>query len=88
MVVPPGVPITKKGFPFCNTKVGVIELSMRLPGAIALASPCTSPNWFGVPGRAEEFDQAFQAFFEEVNAGTADQARYEIEYLLTVGTRQ
>ncbi len=39
-------------------------------------------------GRAEEFDQAFQAFFEEVNVGTADQARYEIEYLLTVGTRQ
>jgi SAM-dependent methyltransferase len=39
-------------------------------------------------GRAEEFDQAFQAFFDEANVGTEDQASYEIEYLLTVGTRQ
>ncbi|MGD6980941.1 MULTISPECIES: class I SAM-dependent methyltransferase [Citricoccus] len=39
-------------------------------------------------GRAEEFDQAFQAFFDEANVGTEDQARFEIEYLLTVATRR
>ncbi len=32
--------------------VGVIELSMRLPGATALASPPTRPNMFGEFGRA------------------------------------
>ncbi|MDI3329758.1 MAG: class I SAM-dependent methyltransferase [Micrococcus sp.] len=39
-------------------------------------------------GRAEEFDRAFQAFFDEAALGTADRARYEVEYLLTVATRQ
>jgi SAM-dependent methyltransferase len=38
-------------------------------------------------GRAEEFDQAFQAFFDEANVGSADQARFEMEYLLTVASR-
>jgi SAM-dependent methyltransferase len=38
-------------------------------------------------GRAEEFDAAFDAFCEEWNLGTADRARFEMEYLLTVGTR-
>ncbi len=32
--------------------VGVIAESIRFSGAIALASPCTRPNWFGVPGLA------------------------------------
>jgi SAM-dependent methyltransferase len=39
-------------------------------------------------GRAGEFDEAFQAFFDEANLGTTEQARYGIEYLLTVATRQ
>jgi SAM-dependent methyltransferase len=38
-------------------------------------------------GRAEEFDAALDAFCEEWNRGTGDQARFEMEYLLTVGTR-
>ena len=50
MVLPPGVPRTATGRPSRSTMVGVIELSGRLPGAMALASPCTSPYRFGVPG--------------------------------------
>ena len=38
-------------------------------------------------GRAEEFDQAFDAFCDEWNRGTADDARFDKEYLLSVGTR-
>ena len=38
-------------------------------------------------GRAEEFDAALDAFCEEWNRGTGDRARFEMEYLLTVGTR-
>ena len=38
-------------------------------------------------GRAEEFDAALDAFCEEWNRGTADPARFEIEYLVAVGTR-
>ena len=38
-------------------------------------------------GRAEEFDAALDAFSEEWNRGTADGARFEMEYLLTVATR-
>jgi SAM-dependent methyltransferase len=38
-------------------------------------------------GRAEEFDAALDAFCDEWNAGTADQARFEMEYLIAVGTR-
>lgn len=39
-------------------------------------------------GRAAEFDAALDAFFEEANLGTPERARFEMEYLLTVGTRQ
>ncbi len=38
-------------------------------------------------GRAEEFDAALGAFCDEWNRGTADGARFEMEYLLTVATR-
>ncbi len=38
-------------------------------------------------GREAEFDEALDRFCEEWNLGSADQARFEMEYLLTVGTR-
>ena len=38
-------------------------------------------------GRAEEFDAALDAFCDDWNLGTPDQARFEKEYLLAVGTR-
>ena len=38
-------------------------------------------------GRADEFDQALDAFCQEWNLGTPDQARFEKEYLVAVGTR-
>jgi SAM-dependent methyltransferase len=38
-------------------------------------------------GRAEEFDEALNAFCDEWNRGTADEARFEQEYLVAVGTR-
>ena len=39
-------------------------------------------------GREAEFDAALDAFSDEWNRGTADAARFEMEYLLTVGTRR
>ncbi len=39
-------------------------------------------------GRAEEFDAALVAFCEEWDLGTSDHARFEQEYLLSVGTRR
>jgi len=41
---PPGAPRTIKGLPSRTTMVGVMAESGRLPGWIALASPCTSPK--------------------------------------------
>ncbi len=38
-------------------------------------------------GREAEFDAALDAFADEWNQGSAEQARFEMEYLLTVGTR-
>ena len=38
-------------------------------------------------GREAEFDEALDAFCDEWNRGTADEARFEKEYLLAVGTR-
>jgi SAM-dependent methyltransferase len=38
-------------------------------------------------GLADEFDAELAAFFEEWNVGTDGRARFEMEYLLTVGTR-
>jgi SAM-dependent methyltransferase len=38
-------------------------------------------------GRAEEFDAALDAFCDEWNRGTDERARFEMEYLVTVGTR-
>ena len=39
-------------------------------------------------GRADEFDEALDAFCDEWNRGTPEEARFEKEYLLTVGTRR
>jgi hypothetical protein len=49
MRLPPGVPTTSTALPSRDTMVGVIELSMRLPGATALAVPPVRPNLFGAP---------------------------------------
>jgi SAM-dependent methyltransferase len=38
-------------------------------------------------GRAAEFDAAIDRFCDEWNRGTPDQARFEMEYLVAVGTR-
>jgi len=38
-------------------------------------------------GRAEEFEAALDRFCDEWNRGTPDRARFELEYLLAVGTR-
>jgi SAM-dependent methyltransferase len=38
-------------------------------------------------GREAEFDDALDSFCEEWNRGTAEQARFEKEYLIAVGTR-
>jgi SAM-dependent methyltransferase len=38
-------------------------------------------------GRAEEFDAALDAFCDEWNRGTGERARFEMEYLVSVGTR-
>ena len=53
IVVPPGVPITNTGLLFLDTIVGDIELSIRLPGAMAFASPPIAPYKFGAPGRVD-----------------------------------
>jgi SAM-dependent methyltransferase len=39
-------------------------------------------------GRTEEFDQALSDFCEEWNRGSADDARFEKEYLVAVGRKQ
>jgi SAM-dependent methyltransferase len=39
-------------------------------------------------GRGDEFDEAVRNFCEEWNRGSADQARFEQEYLVAVGTRR
>ena len=52
MRLPPGVPTTSTGRPSRATMVGLIELKGRLPGAIALASPWTSPYMLGSPAFA------------------------------------
>jgi SAM-dependent methyltransferase len=38
-------------------------------------------------GRADEFDATLDAFCEEWNLGTPENARFEMEYLVAVGTR-
>ena len=38
-------------------------------------------------GREAEFEAALDRLFDECNRGTADHARFELEYLLAVGTR-
>lgn len=38
-------------------------------------------------GRADEFDEALYGFCEEWNRGEAEDARFEMEYLVTVGSR-
>src|SRR6476646_9363236 len=50
---PPLAPVTSSGRRSASrTIVGVIADSIRLPGAIALASPWTRPYMFAVPGLA------------------------------------
>jgi hypothetical protein len=39
-------------------------------------------------GRERELDAALRAFCDEWNLGTAEQARFEQEYLVVVGTRR
>ena len=39
-------------------------------------------------GREAELDEALERFCEEWNRGTADAARFEMEYLVAVGTRR
>jgi hypothetical protein len=39
-------------------------------------------------GRAQEFDDALDAFCDTWNRGTPEQARFEKEYLLAIGTRR
>jgi len=39
-------------------------------------------------GREEELDQALRAFCDEWNRGEPDDARFEQEYLVAVGTRK
>ena len=39
-------------------------------------------------GRETEFDEALDEFCDEWNRGTGDAARFEMEYLLAVGTRR
>jgi SAM-dependent methyltransferase len=39
-------------------------------------------------GRAEEFDQAMSDFCEEWNRGSAEDARFEKEYLIAIGRKQ
>jgi hypothetical protein len=41
MRLPPGVPSSISGWPPRVRSVGLIELKGRLPGAMALAWPCT-----------------------------------------------
>jgi hypothetical protein len=38
-------------------------------------------------GREAEFDDALDRFCDDWNRGTPDRARFEMEYLLAVGTR-
>ncbi len=42
----------------------------------------------GRNGREEEFDAALNGFCDEWNRGTPDRARFDMEYLLAVGTRK
>ena len=50
-VCPPAAPVTSSIAPVgSSTRVGVMLESMRLPGAIALRSPCTNPIAFTAPG--------------------------------------
>ena len=39
-------------------------------------------------GQADEFDEALDAFCDKWNRGTPEEARFEKEYLLTVGTKR
>ncbi len=54
IVGPPGLPSTSRTRPVTPslTMVGDIDESMRFRGAIAFASPITSPYWLGAPGFA------------------------------------
>ncbi len=50
IVRPPGDPVSSSTLPSFTTIVGVMELSIRLPGAITLAGVPMSPVRFVVPG--------------------------------------
>jgi hypothetical protein len=38
-------------------------------------------------GREADFEEAFERYFADCDRGTAGDARFDVEYLLTVGTR-
>ena len=42
----------------------------------------------GKEGRGDELDAALDEVFERSNRGDADNARFEMEYLLAVGTKR
>ena len=48
------MPTTINKLPSFSTMVGVMQLSIRLFGAMAFASPPTSPYMFGEPGFTEK----------------------------------
>ena len=52
IMLPPGLPVANQGCPSRITMVGLMEDRGRLPPAMALRSPCTSPNILAPPGRA------------------------------------
>ena len=49
IVGPPGEPTTARSRPSFTTMVGVMLLSIRLPGWMAFCAPITRPNMFGAP---------------------------------------
>ena len=50
IVRPPGEPVSSTTFPFFSTIVGVIELSIRLPGSIRFGGVPMPPVRFVSPG--------------------------------------
>ena len=68
MVEPPGVPTTMESLPSFSTIVGVMELSMRLPGAMLFASVPTKPNMLGTPALA--LKSSISLFIKKPNSST------------------
>ena len=76
IVRPPGEPVTSTSLPSFVTIVGVIELSMRLPGSIRFAGVPMSPSAFVSPGLLVEVahlvvEQEARAVDDDVRAEAA-----------------